>query len=185
MKTALQMIRAYAVILLVLVLIFAGPWLFIFIGGMLSPAPPKPAITYGEFPFKLVYELNGEEITVEDTVICEFDGFGWNEGSGKHREWKRWLASNPKEDILLIDETNEIYVNIGSPEYYMGEEGDYTLNFWVFRIEIPPNGKVRWDILESEDELFKIYGIRIISYEFSDPIVNSFGRAAPSEQLTV
>ena len=48
-----------------------------------TPAPPLPEITYGEFPFRLEYELNEKLHVIEDTLIVEFDGF-WNER--RHRE---------------------------------------------------------------------------------------------------
>lgn len=55
---------------------------------LLTPNPPEPQITYGEFLFKLECEINGDKKTVEDTVMREYDGIGWNEGSGKYRKWK-------------------------------------------------------------------------------------------------
>ena len=52
-----------------------------------------PEIRYGEFPFRLEYEINGERFVIEDTVICEFDGIGWNEAQGKFRKWKDYLLT--------------------------------------------------------------------------------------------
>ena len=46
-----------AVLLVIAIVVGFGLW-FLF-GGFL-PSPPKPEITHGEFPFRLVYEINGE-----------------------------------------------------------------------------------------------------------------------------
>ena len=40
-----------------------------------------PEIEYAEFPFELTYEINGERFVVNDVYVCEFEGFGGNEGS--------------------------------------------------------------------------------------------------------
>lgn len=113
------------------------PWVMIGLGISLLPDPPKPEITYGEFPFRLVYELNGERKVIEDTLICEYDGIGMNEGQGKYRKWKEHLASG-KEKLLLLELDNpaalrsnrkvvkqEIYYSTGSAQYYMGDMKDY------------------------------------------------------------
>ncbi len=47
----------------------------------------------GEFPFCLEYEIKGKRSVIQDTLICEYDGIGINEGQGKYREWKEHLAS--------------------------------------------------------------------------------------------
>ncbi len=91
------------------------PWLLLFIGIQLGPNPPRPEITYGEFPFRLEYEINGERKVIQDTLICKFDGFGSDEGRGKYRKWKTRLASgNERLTLLKVDETMEIYYSGGS-----------------------------------------------------------------------
>ena len=73
--------------------------------------PPKPKITYGEFPFRLTYELDGEIKVIEDTVICEFDGFESRGTAGRYRIWKTSLKSGNERLTLLdlrpLEETNE------------------------------------------------------------------------------
>ena len=91
MKTAKKGIILVVALVLVCVIaasIIAAPWIMLAVGLWLSPAPPKPEITYGEFGFKLAYELDSELRTIEDTVICEFDGFNIDEARGKTRRWK-------------------------------------------------------------------------------------------------
>lgn len=97
-------------ILFIVLLIFTFPWWLIAVGLYFSPAPPKPEITYGEFDFKLVYEINGEIRTVEDTIVCEFDGFNVDEGRGKTRRWKEKFKN---------EQGNELYAfRAEDPAYY-------------------------------------------------------------------
>ena len=155
-------------------------WLMIPILGFVVfnisyPNPPMPEIRYGEFPFRLEYEINGERIVIEDTVICEFDGVGWNEGVGKHRKWKSHLASNKKEeDIFIVTaEKVKIYCYVGSAEYYMNDERwpeqrPLTPRFYFVKLN-------SWDTtMYYIEEFIEKYGLKLISWEFTDPIVNTF-----------
>ncbi len=111
----------------------AFPWAGMFLGIVLMPNPPKPEITYGEFPCKLVYETDGETKVIEDTVICEFDGFENFGTAGKDRSWKTTLKSG-NENLTLLNmrssnETNELgqpilelYFYYGNAAYYMGDD---------------------------------------------------------------
>ena len=83
---------------------------------------PRPQITYGEFPFTLVYENEGEVITVSDVYVCKFDGFKIDLGD-KWRYWKGYLKSNGDKGIFLKKIDNvELYISLGYPGHYMGDE---------------------------------------------------------------
>ncbi len=147
-------------------------WIIFFIVTLLSPNPPKPKVKYGEFPFKIEYEINGEKKLIKDSVICEFDGIEWNESRGKFRKWKWHLKSGNSTDLVIfskINSTFHIYYYVGSPEYYMGDVNKneqyalYSPGFWN-------NGDGRY--LDNRD-LTK-YGIKLINWEYSSPIVNKF-----------
>ncbi len=157
---------------------FTLPWLAIFIGIQLQPNPPEPEITYGEFPFRLVYEINGERKVIEDTLICEYDGIGMNEGQGKYRKWKERLASGNENILLLkVNNTQEIYYNSGPADYYMGDMGEgvtYSHNFpHACQYKKYANGNSSY-VTISADELFKNYNIKLISWDFTKPIKNNF-----------
>ena len=163
--------------------------------------PPKPKIKNGEFPFRLTYELNGETITITDTAICEFDGYGELTEAGQYREWKTHLKSENdklilkenKTDIvwitlLDISETNErddfgnkileLYFFGGNGHYYMGDElGGHArsvqgFNYISYRYQ-NDEGKIGHSSLTT-DEAFEKYRIRLISWEISEPIQNTF-----------
>ena len=122
-KKIVMIIVALILVCVIGILIIASPWIILAVGLWLSPAPPKPEITYGEFDFKLVYEIDGEIQTIEDTIICEFDGFNIDEASGKTRRWKEEFKN---------EQGNELYAfrveQIDNPEfneYKNGRKPDY------------------------------------------------------------
>ena len=43
------------------ILMISLPWILLGIGIASLPNPPEPEVKYGEFPFKLVYEVDGEQ----------------------------------------------------------------------------------------------------------------------------
>ena len=166
------------IIIILLVFVFAYftlPFVLIGLDNASKPNPPEPEITYGEFPFKLVYEISGEQKVIEDTVICEYDGIGIGSGS-KYRKWKSRLASGNKEVILLrIDNKKHIYYLVGSPSYYMGDMRKNTTweHFFPDAFLHDAKGFGMNDKIKA-DELLSEYGIKLISWEPSPPIVNSF-----------
>ena len=163
------------VILIFLLNLFA--WSGILVGGWLSPNPPKPEITYAEFPFEITYEIDGESVTVKDTYICEFDGFGRNEGEGKHREWKGYIQSTGEEKVVLLQDGNlSLAIAVGYPEYYMSDptESDVEYEPYVYYI-IDPNdiGGVSSGVIGIEP-ILEQYKIKLIGWKLSEPIQNSF-----------
>ena len=146
---------------------------------------PKPEITYGEFPISVVFEIAGEIRTVEDIVVCEFDGFEVRGEAGKYRKWKTYLKSGNKRLILLHDEDKdlifEISMGYGLADYYMG---DYTRNskeaYETSRITDKYLGYVQWkDGVQtgttiSYDEAWEKYGLKILEVQYASPIQNTF-----------
>ena len=158
-------------------------------GGSLYPNPPDPKIKYGEFPFRLTYELNGDTKIIEDTVICEFYGFEtWGE-AGKYRKWKTHLKSGNERITLLdlrpSDEINEfgqkmleLYFSFGTAEYYMDDElgskkraGE--ISNWVDYMYQSTDGTIGYSGYKVNVAREK-YKIKLISWEPSPPITNSF-----------
>lgn len=155
--------------------IFVLPWALIGLGILLSPNPAKPEITYGEFPFEIVYEVDGEVVTVNDVYICKYS-IGMNEGVGKYRNWKGSIKGTG-EDGLFVKEIDgkKIYCSVGWPEYYMDDPDDSSTDvpepgFYIIEAN-DMGGTTTYGI---EDESLHEYNIKVISYKFSDPIENSF-----------
>ncbi|MCL2679486.1 MAG: hypothetical protein FWF18_04295 [Dehalococcoidia bacterium] len=145
----------------------------------LQPNPPRPEITYGEFPFRVEYEINGAIVVVEDTIICKFDGFdvSWG-GDGKTRKWAVFFASGRTPPIfkssadLVVDDVHQLYFSLGNAEYYMGDVKYQSNSLHAFKATKQLGS---WQLKTiNQSELLNTYGIKVISWEFTDPIVNTF-----------
>ena len=189
MRKALAITGIVFAALLTIVLVLGIIFWFAFGGGTYFTRTPAPTITYGEFPFRLTYEVDGEIKVVEDTVICEFDGFKVVGESGKYRQWKERLKSGNVE-ITLLDiresgEINEIgqtmlelYFFYGTAAYYMGDmDNPYARDAqtfeWVDYIYQNAEGKIGYSGYKA-DEAYEKYKIRLISWDASPPIENTF-----------
>lgn len=113
------------------IVIFALPFL-LFVGmvlyNMFIDIPSKPKVKKGEFPFELVYEYKGEQVTINDTIVCEYDGYSFSLEGGNSRDWSCEFKNNDDYGHYYIDQENEpdLYITIpDAPEYYMGDK-EYT-----------------------------------------------------------
>ncbi len=154
------------------------PWNIIYLGIMMRDDPPMPEITYAEFPFEIVCEIDGKDVTVKDVYVCEYDGIGANEGVGKYIKWKGYVKGTGEDSVFIIKSGNKkIYCSIGPPEYYMDDTDCHITSVYpVFCIVGPTEnfiGSTENRLLD-EQELSEL-GIKLISYKLSDPIENSFG----------
>ena len=177
-------------ITVVIISYFTLPWILISLGIMLSPSPPTPKNTYGEFPFHLVYEIDGEQFTVDDVLVCEFVGRGADEASGKYLKWDMRLLSGNQVDrfggysgvtgapewpthavvkllgsVVVRNYMGSIYCDLGLPQYYLG----YNVmdGYSPGRI---CNSSAK--TIEA-NELWNQYKIRIIEANFSQPMVGN------------
>ena len=180
------------------------PWIALWFGLAISPNPPKPEISYGEFPFQLTYELNDETKIIKDVAICKFDGYGKRTEAGQSRKWKVNLKSKVDDPILdseqskgmdfvwitLLDLRNdsisddngyeilELYFFGGNGHYYMNDElgghdrkaQDFTWVNYMYKTE---NGTIGHSAFTAE-KAYEKFGIRLISWEASEPIQNTF-----------
>lgn len=188
MKKMILIIGMCIVSLIILIGIFH---LLVISGAVFSfgANPKKPAITYGEFPFKLVYEIDGKKKLIEDTIVCEFDGFVNYGTAGKVRRWKTTLKSGNEQLTLLnlypLKETNELgqtvlelYFYYGTAAYYMGDKTNpfardaQGFDYVSYEFKTA-DGKIGKSGYESE-EAYKKFNIRLISWEVSEPIQNKF-----------
>ena len=130
----------------------------------------------GETDIKLVYEIDGETVTVNDVYICEFDGFDWNEGVGKHRKWKGYIKSSGTDELILLEDGDlKFAVSVGSPEYYMSDPTClYSENTpTIFYIKPNEFGGITSGTSDIEP-LLEQYKLKLISWNFSEPIEKSF-----------
>ncbi|WP_438349582.1 hypothetical protein ACP8HI_02580 [Paenibacillus sp. FA6] len=150
-----------------------GPWILIYTYSLFEKNPPKPTYTYGEFPFYLEYEINGQRMIVDDKVIVEFDGFGFEGGIGSDKtiKWKQTLASGNEEVILFENEEPvRIFLTIREEDYNMEdmiENSGYNYLFPnVIKEEKVGRGKTATSL--SENELINNYKIRLIEFKYGE-----------------
>jgi len=195
MKTAAKGLLIVLGSLITIVLII------LFILFVLFPAaihPPRPVITYCEFPFTLIYELNGETEIIEDTAICEFDGYGELSSAGQNREWEVYLKSKKNSEeaestfvhVTLLDLRNqevyddfgnevlELYFFVGNGHYYMGdtlgnlhrEPQSFDEVHYMYKHK---EGCIGYSSINSE-VAFEKYKIKIMDWTSHDPIPNAY-----------
>ena len=138
--------------------------------------PPAPQIKEAEFDFQLVYELNGEAMTISGVYVCKYDGLGWNELLGKYREWDGYIKGTDENTLVLheVSETLKITCFMPPADILMGETPDAEEFYPAFYLtQYYPEGGVSSSGLDSE-ELLEEYNIKIISWQMDAPIENTF-----------
>ncbi len=189
-------------ILVFLYVIF--PFGISWVGNIFLDNPMLPKTEYGEFPCRLVYEINGEQKVIEDTIVCEFDGYGQRSEAGQYRKWKTHMK-NQKEElsskqtgnadnnfvaITLLDLRNddicdelgrkvlELYFYGGSGHYYMND----TLGFHDREAQDFSDVGYSYNAVDGTighsafkaDEAYERFKIKLISWEAAPPIQNEF-----------
>jgi len=149
----------------------------IFDCGIFWEDPPLPEIKYGEFPFRIEYEINGERFVIEDTVICEFDGISSSE-NGKVLKWKSRLASGSEGSgmtLQTIDSTKRVTFSAGEPRYYMGDSRMSPEEYWHYNLgAVLVEGSGSSIVVLFPEQWYDEYNFKFISWKFTDPIVNTF-----------
>lgn len=154
-----------------------------------------PLVESGEFPFKLVYEINNEQFVIEDSVVCTYTGLDQTSLSFERpRTWDSTLKNEDKTKTLLYEEENVasilkpnrindsimIKLHYGSGEYYMGDpnvrdqiHGEPHICYYE---EYKTDSKTTHikSTKINEKDLEKYFGIKIVEFSFSQPIKNKF-----------
>lgn len=189
-------------ILMAAVFYLTLPWVAIYLYGKFkTEEPEKPQITQESFPFTLVYEWNGKEIVIEDTMICKYTGSDWYMKDNKQsRTWSMELKSGGDSIVLWEGENDQkekqkIIAGV-EPEYYMDDvnddeeygqpdreddlfpgmtDGEYR-NSYLLLQTVDSEGGVDEEALGKEELLSK-YGIKIVSWKCRQPIKNNFPKS--------
>ena len=123
-----KVIKFVTTLIVGFIVICALPILY-FIGVLLYSkfidVPAKPKLKHGEFPFELVYEYKGEQYTIKDTIVCDYEGYSWSLDGGNSRNWTCDLSKDDEYGYYYIDKENvpELYISVPeAPDYYMGDK---------------------------------------------------------------
>ena len=156
---------------------------------------PAPQITEGEFPFVLEYEIDGQRYLIEDTVVCKFEGYDLSNPFPfipYSRTWYASLKSGEEEKRLIIefDENTEsalvsdrvniesrVHLFYGSGGYYLGDPEDADSGPKIRYTEIYQTGPKERTVKGTDlsyEQLEELFGIKVIRFEFSPPIENTF-----------
>lgn len=144
---------------------------------------PRPEIKEGRFNFSVTYEIKGETNTFSAVYVCEFNGTNWSVDGGYSRDWDIHVEGDYEGDnysaiLGKVDDGGSIHLHFGLyPEYFMGdpETGDWGLPEPSIAIVYPENELGEMIQIGDPIELERDYGIRIVSYEYDEPIANTFG----------
>ena len=127
-KIIKRIIIILAILVIGFIIISLLPFLY-FIGvilySMFIDVPAKPIVKHGEFPFELVYEYKGEQITIKDTIVCDYEGNSWSLDGGSSRDWTCEFSKDDGYGQYMIDRINErdLYIEVPeAPDYYMGDK---------------------------------------------------------------
>ena len=135
--------------------------------------PPRPEIKDGRFDISVSYELNGERKSLSGVYVCEYDGVvWWTINSDPYVNWETRLEGELNTESIPIcttDDGGEIFITLLLyPEYFMGDP-EYADFEPVARVEL------FYDDSQSDDEeLIAEYGVKLVGFEYDEPIENSF-----------
>lgn len=136
---------------------------------------PIPSVKEGRFDFSVTYEIDGEVKTYSGVYVCKFDGV-LTTFLGSGLEWKGYIENAEIDVPIQNNEDGVVYINFGFfPEYFMGDPSTVYYEqpqpnlFMIYHDSNP-------DMLHitGEEEIIESYGVRLIGYEYADPIENTF-----------
>ena len=169
-------------VIIILVILFIGfivisvlPFLY-FVGvvlyNMFIDIPSKPKVKHGEFPFELVYEYKGEQTTIKDKIVCDYEGYSFSLEGGNSRDWICEFENDEEYGHYYIDKETEpnLYIEVPeAPDYYMGDkEFNKEYSEPVIRYIDESTGTN----YEEKDKI-EVIDIKIIEWKPSEPLKNN------------
>lgn len=171
-KKALKIILTFVIIG---VFLFMVPFLFSY-GSILKEAlfdrPSRPRVEYGEFPFELVYEYNGQQYTVTETIVCDYEGISFALDGGNSRGWNCYITNNEEYGRYYLERGRyeSLYIQVPlEADYYMGDPecNEDVADPYIYFID-EDTGTTYY-----EQDLSDVVGAKIISWKPSSPLENN------------
>ena len=164
-------------IIKILVILFIGfivisllPFLYficIVLYSLFIDVPSKP-----KFPFELVYEYKGEQVTIRDTLICDFDGYSWSLEGGNSRDWTCEFGNDYEYGQYIIDRVNgqDLYIDVPyAADYYMGDKEFSKEDTHPLILYIDDSTGTFYQ----ETDKIDVVDIKIIEWKPSEPLKNN------------
>jgi hypothetical protein len=135
---------------------------------------PRTEIKEGRFNISVTYEHNGEIKTASGVYVCKYDGVNWWDiNRDSYANWKESYEGDIQDGGIIpvcnTDDGGEIFISLLLyPEYFMGDP-EYANYTPLIRTEL-------WYADEETDDIERIaeHGVKLISYEYDEPIENSY-----------
>jgi hypothetical protein len=135
---------------------------------------PVPEIKEGRFNISVTYEYNGETKTASGVYVCEYKGVNWWDiNADSYVNWEESYEGDIQDSGIIpicnTDDGGEIFISLLMyPEYFMGDP-EYANYTPLIRAEL-------WYPDEQTDDIERIaeHGVKLISYEYDEPIENSY-----------
>ena len=139
---------------------------------------PDPEIENGRFNFSVTYEYDGEIQTLSGVYVCEYAGTDWALDGGYHRVWDGYIEGGTYDDhfeIGVTDDGGTVWLCLNLfPDYFMGEEIINDIPAPYLMIKYPEDELGGMAIIQEVDVIEELCGAKIISYQYDEPIKNSF-----------
>ena len=158
-------------------IVLAAAILVMAVFGIVTNIAKKPNITEHDFPFSITYELKGETKTFDGIYSVSFQGIdGYVKATVRQYDGTFTSDHEDADTTMIISDGTEgtIYLHTHfHPDYLMGDpEYDTYFSDMPFAPSLSYNHHETGD---SEDpEVLLAHGAKIISWEYPEPIENSF-----------
>ena len=160
--------KLYALILAVAVLAIA-------VYSVVSSIAKKPTVTEGEFPFSITYELDGENVTINDVYKARYVGNG-GYADTKSRIYVGEIGNMGEGNTyytLKKDANSRIELNTQFYADYLMGDSEYS--YFDYEAFAPQIYYYDADEVEySDEETLAAHGVKLISFEYPTPIENAF-----------
>lgn len=147
--------------------------------NILACVAKKPVITEQSFPFTITYEFQGEVRTIEDEFVCSYDGR--TAYSNPYDRYYSGYLANANEGRIGGDYLIESYDNgelVIITRFFAGymmdkQYKDHYNEYYRFEPYVAFFDYESYMELSEPEEL-EPYGVRIIDWEYPEPVENSY-----------
>ena len=137
-----------------------------------------PEIKEGRFDFSVTCDINGEQKIFSGVYVCKYEG-AYKTLAGEGIEWEGYVENSEEYGVIPVQTNDDgvVYIDLYFvPEYFMGDPDAilYDVPAPTLYIAYHSDDPEVFSYETDEEIIATKYGVRIISYDYADPIENSF-----------